>query len=539
MQTHFEASAANAANYVPLSPVSHLNRAAVVHRSRPAVVYGDLRYDWQTFAERVRAVAGALQARGIGKGDTVSVICPNIPELFELHFAVPMIGAVLNTINFRLEAETIAYIFGHADTKLVIADTTFASLVHAAFDILGDTRPLITIRDAQGPDAGTVGESGYDDLLDGPGFSDTGLPDDEWQALALNYTSGTSGRPKGVVYHHRGAALMAMGTVNAWQVPHYVSYLSIVPMFHCNGWCHPWMLPLVGGKMVFTRDPVPQRIFEEIAAENITHFGAAPIVLQMLAESPSGPSEPYSPRIRVMTAGAPPPPAILEKTGQMGLDVMQVYGLTETFGHISQCLWQEDWDTLSPSEQAELQAHQGVAFPMVQDVAVLDRETGDPVPMDGATQGEVAIRSNTVMKGYYKDEEASAKAFADGWFWSGDAAVVHENGYMQIRDRLKDVIISGGENISSVEVEAVLYRHPDVQAAAVVAKPDAKWGEVPCAYVELRDGSAPSDEDIITFCRGHLAGFKTPKAVVFGTLPKTATGKIKKFELRQQARAKG
>lgn len=539
MHVNFEAAKANPANYVPLSPISHLNRAAAVHGARPAVVYGDLRRDWRTLAGRVRAIAGALQARGIGRGDTVSVICPNIPELFELHFAVPMAGAVLNTINFRLEAETIAYILRHADTKLVIADSAFDGLVSAAFKILGETLPVITIRDPQGPDTGTVEGAEYEELLDGAGFEGSGLPADEWQAIALNYTSGTSGRPKGVIYHHRGAALMAMGTVNAWQVPHYASYLSIVPMFHCNGWCHPWMLPLVGGKMVFTRDPVPRKIFNAIRSESISHFGAAPIVLQMLAESPDGPSAPYDPRIRVMTAGAPPPPAILEKTGKMGLDVMQVYGLTETYGHISQCLWQEDWDDLTPSEQAELQAHQGVAFPMVEAVAVLDRDTGLPVPMDGATQGEVAIRSNTMMKGYYKDAAATAEAFAGGWFWSGDAAVVHENGYMQIRDRLKDVIISGGENISSVEVEAVLYRHPDIQAAAVVAKPDPKWGEVPCAYVELREGAAPTGEEIIAFCRGHLAGFKTPKAVVFGTLPKTATGKIKKFELRQQARAEG
>ena len=536
MQQHFEAGAANGANFVPLSPISHLNRAAVVHAARPAVVYGDTRYDWHTFAQRVRAVAAGLKARGIVEGDTVSVICPNIPALYELHFAVPMIGAVLNTLNMRLEAETIGYILGHADTKLVIADSAFTGLVEAAFEFLGKTIPVLTIRDHQGPDAGTDVVCEYDELLTFEPFTGSGLPKDEWQALALNYTSGTSGRPKGVIYHHRGAALMAMGTVNAWQVPHFVSYLSIVPMFHCNGWCHPWMLPLVGGKMVFTRDAVPQLLFDAIAAENITHFGAAPIVLQMLAESPHGPPGPFAPRIRVMTAGAPPPPAILEKTSVMGLDVMQVYGLTETYGHISQCLWQDDWDGLSASEQAELQAHQGVAFPMVDEVAVIDRDTGAHVPRDGATQGEVAIRSNTVMKGYYKDAAASGEAFADGWFWSGDAAVVHENGYMQIRDRLKDVIISGGENISSVEVEAVLYRHPDVQAAAVVAKPDPKWGEVPCAYVELRDGTAPSGAEIIAFCRSHLAGFKTPKAVVFGVLPKTATGKIKKFELRQLAR---
>ena len=537
MQAHFEAGAANAANYVPLSPISHLNRAAKVHGQRPAVAYGDQSYDYRTLGMRVRAVAGALQARGIGQGDTVSVICPNIPEMYELHYAVPMIGAVLNSINTRLEAETIAYIFGNADTKLVIADSAYTNLVHAAFDIIGSTLPLVTIRDRQGPDAGSVGTSDYDLLLDGPAVVGSGLPKDEWQALALNYTSGTSGRPKGAIYHHRGAALMAMGTANAWEMPHFASYLSMVPMFHCNGWCHPWMLPLMGGKMVFTRDPVPQRIFDAIKAEAVTHLGAAPIMLQMLAESPHAPKSPYKPRLRVMTAGAPPPPATLEKTGAMGLDVMHVYGLTETFGHITQCLWQQKWSELPPAEQAELQAHQGIAFPMVEEVAVLDRETGDPVPMDGETQGEVAIRANTVMKGYYKDEAASAEAFAGGWFWSGDVAVVHENGYMQIRDRLKDVIISGGENISSVEVEAVLYRHPDVLAAAVVAKPDVKWGEVPCAYVELREGTSPSAEEIITFCRGHLAGFKTPKAVVFCELPKTATGKIKKFELREQARA--
>ena len=522
----------NPANYVPLSPVSNLNRAAAVHAGRTAVVYGDTRYDWKTLATRVRAVAGGLAARGIGKGDTVSVICPNIPELYELHYAVPMLGAVLNTVNMRLEVDTVAYIFGHADTKLVIVDSAFEPLARAAAEQAGLDLPMVVIRD--GDDA-----SDYAGLLKGDPFTGSGLPDDEWQPLALNYTSGTSGRPKGVVYHHRGAALMAMGTVTAWQVPHYIAYLSVVPMFHCNGWCHPWMMPLVGGTMVFTRDAAPDKLYAAIAAERITHFGAAPIVLQMMAESEHAPAAAFDPPIRVMTAGAPPPPAILEKTRAIGFDVMQVYGLTETYGHISQCLWQDDWAALPSDQQAERQAQQGVAFPMVEEVAVIDRITGQPVPQDGETQGEVAIRANTVMRGYYKDDAASAEAFADGWFWSGDAAVVHPDGYMQIRDRMKDVIISGGENISSVEVEAVLYRHDDVQAAAVVAKPDPKWGEVPCAYVELRDGSAPSAEDIIAFCRARLAGFKTPKAVVFGTLPKTATGKIKKFELRQQAQKQG
>ena len=538
MQNHFEADSQNRANFVPLSPVSHLKRAAHVHANRPAVVYGNRRYDYASLMDRVRRIAGGLAARGVGKGDVVSVLSPNIPELYELHYAVPMVGAVLNTINFRLEPETVSYIFDHAEAKLVIADSTLAPLVSAAFDLSGTKRPVLLIRDEQGPGNDAVGDD-FNDLLNASPFEGSGMPEDEWQALALNYTSGTSGRPKGVVYHHRGAALMAMGTVNAWQVPHFISYLSVVPMFHCNGWCHPWMMPLVGGQMVFTRDPAPDRIFGAIAAEGVTHFGAAPIVLQMLAESPESPTTPFNPRIRVMTAGAPPPPAILQKTGEIGLDVMQVYGLTETYGHISQCLWQEDWESLSPAEQAELQAQQGIALPMVEDVAVIDRSTGKHVPMDGETQGEIAIRSNTTMKGYFKDPDASAEAFADGWFWSGDAAVVHENGYVQVRDRLKDVIISGGENISSVEVEAVLYRHPDVAAAAVVAKPDPKWGESPCAYVELREGASGDADEIIAFCRESLAGFKTPKSVVFQTLPKTATGKIKKFELRQHAREEG
>ncbi len=535
MEDSTETGAPNRANYQPLSPVAHLNRAAHVHGTRTAVVYGSRRYDYATLADRVRRIAGGLAAREIGTGDTVSVILPNIPEMYELHFAVPMTGGVLNAINTRLEADTIAYILGHAETKLVIADSALLSVLGAAFDLMDTPPPLIVLHDPQGP-GGEPGGADFQSLLDAPAFQGTGLPGDEWQPIALNYTSGTSGRPKGVVYHHRGAALMAMGTVNAWEMRHYISYLSVVPMFHCNGWCHPWMLPLLGGKMVFTRDPTPERIFAAIKDETVTHFGAAPVILQMLADSEHGPAEPFKPRIRTMTAGAPPPPAILERTGALGLDVMHVYGLTETYGHILQCLWQEDWESLTRAEQAELQARQGIAFPMVEDIAVIDRETGQCVPKDGQTQGEIAIRANTVMQGYYKDPDATRTAFEGGWFWSGDAAVVHQNGYIQVRDRLKDVIISGGENISSVEVEAVLYRHPAVQAAAIVAMPDPKWGEVPCAYVELRDGAEAEEAEIIAFCRARLAGFKTPKTVVFQTLPKTATGKIKKFELRQHAR---
>jgi fatty-acyl-CoA synthase len=368
---------------------------------------------------------------------------------------------------------------------------------------------------------------------------DWALPQDENQALALNYTSGTSGKPKGVVYHHRGAYLMAMGTVAGWSLPQHPTYLSVVPMFHCNGWNHPWAMAIVGGHVIFTRDALPEKLLAAMIAHGVTHLGAAPIVLQMLAESPHAPATPFAPRIKVLTAGAPPPPSVLERASALGLEVMQVYGLTETYGHISQCLWQEDWADLPPARQAAMQAMQGVAFPMVEDLRVVDRSTGQDVPMDGVTQGEIAIRGNTVMSGYYKDARATAEAFKDGWFWSGDAAVMHADGYVQIRDRLKDVIISGGENISSVEVEAALHRHPAVQVAAVVARPHARWGESPCAFIELRSGMDASEDEIIGFCRIHLAGFKAPKTVVFQTLPKTATGKIQKYLLREAAKALG
>ncbi|MES0826814.1 AMP-binding protein [Ruegeria sp. SCP11] len=534
MRHQFEALQKTRANYVPLSPLSFLRRAESLHGARTAVIYGDIQRTWAETANRIRAVAGGLVELGVQKGDTVSVLSPNIPELFELHFALPLTGGVLNTLNTRLEPETIAYILDHADTKLVIVDQELVPLLSKAFDLLGRTLPVVEILDPA-----VTGES-----LGGQTFEaltkaaplPSELPDDEWEAIALNYTSGTSGRPKGVVYHHRGAYLMALGTGTAWQMPPYPVYLSVVPMFHCNGWGHPWLMAMLGATVVFTRVPAADRILDAIRTHGVTHFGAAPIVLQMLAEAESG-AAPFDPAIRVLTAGAPPPPSVLEKTKSMGFDVMQVYGLTETYGHISQCLWQNDWDDLSPAEQAELQAQQGIAFPMVEEVTVIDRGNGASVARDGSTQGEIALRGNTVMAGYYKDADATAAAFENGWFWSGDGAVMHENGYIQIRDRLKDVIISGGENISSVEVEAVLYRHEAVQAAAVVAMPHEKWGEVPCAFVELRDGAETTADDIIAFCRDHLAGFKAPKSVVFETLPKTSTGKIQKFQLRDRAKS--
>lgn len=538
MKENYDALEFSGANHVALSPLSFLKRAALVYRDRPALTYGTTTRTWGGFADRCRAVATGLGKLGVGKGDTVSVLSPNIPELFELHYAVPLSGAVLNTINTRLEPDTVAYILRHSDSRLVICDSALVPLLRAAFELNGAVLPVIEIADAVAGHVPTGIGPSYETLaMDSP--CDWCLPDNEGQALALNYTSGTSGKPKGVVYHHRGAWLMAMGTVAGWSLPQHPTYLSVVPMFHCNGWNHPWAIAIVGGHMIFTRDAVPEKLLAAMAAHGVTHMGAAPIVLQMLCESPAAPAQPFSPKIKVLTAGAPPPPSVLERAASLGLEVMQVYGLTETYGHISQCLWQEDWGQLPPAEQAAMQAMQGVAFPMLEDLRVVDRATGQDVPADGVTQGEIAIRGNTVMSGYYKDIAATNEAFKDGWFWSGDAAVVHPDGYVQIRDRLKDVIISGGENISSVEIEAALHRHPAVQVAAVVARPHSRWGESPCAFVELRAGMAATEPEIIAFCRERLAHFKAPKTVVFQTLPKTATGKIQKFLLREAARALG
>ncbi len=531
MRAHFEAPLRGEANHVALSPLSFLQRAATVHAGHPATSFGGVTCTWAEVALRVRAVAAGLAARGIGAGDTVSVLSPNRPELFELHYAVPLSGAVLNTINMRLEPETIAYILDHSDCRLVLADATLAPVLLAAFEQMGRVLPVIDIGEGVG-----FAEACYGDLTAAKPM-DWALPADEWQAITLNYTSGTSGRPKGVIYHHRGAYLMAMGTVAGWSLPKRPTYLSVVPMFHCNGWNHPWAMAIVGGHMVFAADMAPETLLRAMTEHGVTHLGAAPVILQMLCESPG--AMPFSPKVELMTAGAPPPPAVLEMAARLGLEVMQVYGLTETYGHISQCLWQDDWADLAPAEQAAKQAMQGVAFPMVEGIRVVDRETGRDVVADGLTQGEIAIRGNTVMMGYYKDPAATQAAFQDGWFWSGDVAVVHPDSYIQIRDRLKDVIISGGENVSSVEVEAVLYRHPAIKAAAVVARPHERWGEAPCAFVELRDGSEVTEAEVIAFCRSHLAGFKTPKSVVFQELPKNATGKIQKFILRETARALG
>ncbi|KZM51082.1 AMP-binding protein [Labrenzia sp. OB1] len=538
MKEFYDAFSPHPANHVPLSPLSFLERTADVFPHRTALIYNDRRYSWSQVRERVARVASSLVELGIGPGDTVSVLAANTPELFELHYAVPLTGAVLNTINTRLEPETVAYILDHGDARLVVADTAFADTLTSAFALNGKALPVISIADPDGPGGEMIGSHTYDGLVEAgdPDFAWHG-PRDEWAALALNYTSGTSGRPKGVVYHHRGAYLMSMATPIAWDLPRHPVYLYSVPMFHCNGWCHAWTMTLVAGTIVCIRQITGEAVFRLIADHGVTHLGGAPIVLSMLINTPREKQTAVTPPVRILTAGAPPPAAVLAGVRKLGFEVMQVYGLTETFGHVAQCLWREEWDELSEEEQAECQAWQGVGFPMTETIDVVDRTSGNPVPRDGSTQGEIVIRGNTVMKGYYKNPEATEEAFSGGFFNSGDAAVRHPNGYIQIRDRLKDVIISGGENISSVEVEGMLYRHPDVALAAVVALPDEKWGEVPCAFVELKEGAAATEDSLIAFCKEHMAGFKRPKKIVFTELPKTSTGKIQKYVLRQQARA--
>lgn len=535
--------ARNAANHVPLSPLSFLSRAADVFPGRVAVIYGQRRLSWLAIRNRSAQLASALQRRGICPGDVVAMMAANTPELFEAHFGVPLSGGVLNTLNTRLDAETIAYILDHGGARVLITDTEFAGTMRAALALMQGPRPQIidivdpAAKGGQGA-ADRIGGETYDDLLatGDPDFP-WALPADEWQSLSLSYTSGTSGRPKGVVYHHRGAYLMSLGTVVGWGLPAHPKYLYTVPMFHCNGWGHAWTLALVAGTAVLQRYVGAKAIFDAVADHRITHLGGAPVVLGMLANAPAAERRSFDHPVKVMTAGAPPPSAVLARMAELGFDVMQVYGLTETFGHVVHCAWHEEWDALPFPDQAEIKARQGVRFPITEEIRLLDPESGAVIPADGKTMGEIVIRGNTVMKGYHRDPAATEKAFAGGYFHSGDLAVRHADGYIEVKDRLKDVIISGGENVSSIEIESRLYKHSAVALAAVVAKPDAKWGEVPCAFVELKTGMTASEAELIAFCRESLAGFKTPKRVVFTTLPKTSTGKIQKFELREQARA--
>ena len=530
----------NAANFVPLSPLSHLKRAVCLYHEREALVDRDRRLSYGEMYARVSRLASALMERGIRPGDVVATLMPNTLAHVEASWGVPACGAVLNTINIRLDVDTVAYIFAHGAARMVLVDSAFLPLAEAAIEAMDGAGPeIIEVADPQAGFAASGRYREYEDLLEeGDPQFDWIMPDDEWESLALNYTSGTTGRPKGVVYHHRGAYLTTMGTAISWQMPLFSRYLTIVPLFHCNNWNHVWMVPMLGGTMICCRDVSAGTVYDAIADEGVTHFGGAPIVLNMLIHAQADERRDFDHIVNVFTAGAPPPAATLKAIEPLGFKVMQVYGLTETYGHVTECLWQGgDWDALPEEERFAIKARTGVAQPMMEDITVMDAETMTQVPMNAATPGEIMIRGNSVMKGYLKNPEATAEAFAGGYFHSGDIAVQHPDSYIQITDRAKDIIISGGENVSSVEVEGVLMHHPAVLLCAVVAKPDEKWGEVPCAFVELKPGASADAKELMAFAREKLAGFKTPKMVVFQELPKTSTGKIQKFALRETARA--
>ncbi len=531
----------NSSNFIPLSPITFLERAKDVYPDYEALIYGDIKFTWKQVYERSTRFASSLEKQGIGLGDTVSVLAANTPELFEAHYAIPMTGAVINTINIRLDPHTIAYILDHSEAKLFIIDTQFSTTIKKALELVSKETPIIDIVDDQVQlkenEGERLGKWTYEEFLElGDKNYQWKKPQDEWQAISLSYTSGTTGQPKGVVYHHRGSYLMSMGSVVAWNMPNNLSYLYTVPMFHCNGWGYPWTLALLHAKVVFCRNIVAKDIFYLIDRYNITHFGGAPIVLNLIANAKDEDKKNLKIKVYAMTAGAAPPSAILEKMEKLGFEVMHVYGLTETYGHILHCAWNSSWNELSQNKKAEIKSQQGVRYPHTEEVAVLDPATYEHVPLDGQTIGEIMIRGNTVMKGYYKNKEATEETMKNGWFHSGDLAVIHSNGYIQVKDRSKDIIISGGENISSVEVENIIAKHESVSLVAVVAKPDQKWGETPCAFIELIEGKEATEESIIDFCKKNMAGFKRPKHVIFGELPKTSTGKIQKFELRNKAK---
>jgi len=524
------------ANYAPLTPLSHLRRAAEIFADREALVYHAHRLSYAQYHDRVTRLAGALAAMGVRPGDVVATLLPNVPAHAEAHFAVPATGAILNAINVRLDVATVAYIFEHAGARVVLCDTQFLPLAEAAKERMeGEGPAIVEVSDhaAGFPATGRYPE--YEDVVAGgdPAFAWV-MPGDEWESIALNYTSGTTGRPKGVVYHHRGAYLNTLAQPISWRMTLFPRYLTIVPLFHCNGWCHTWMIPALGGTGVCCRDVTAEAIYNAVAYEGVTHFGGAPIVLNMIVNAEEQIRRPFSHRVEVFTAGAPPAAATLQAMEGLGFNVTQVYGLTETYGPAVESTWKAAWDGLPEAERAAKKARQGVPMPFMEDQYVAEPDSMAPVPRDGATQGEIMMRGNGVMKGYYRNPEATAEGFRGGYFHSGDLALHHPDGYVQIADRAKDIIISGGENVSSVEVEGVLMHHPAVLLCAVVAKPDEKWGEVPCAFVELKPGARVTEQELIGFCRERLAGFKTPKAVVFDELPKTSTGKIQKFELRKR-----
>jgi fatty-acyl-CoA synthase len=529
----------NAANFAPLTPLSFIERAAGVYPDRLAVVHGRQRFTWKQTYERCRRLASALAKRGVAPGDTVAVMLPNIPAMYEAHFGVPMCGAVLNTLNTRLDAEAIAFMLEHGEAKVVIADKEFSGTIERALSASKARLLVIDVDDPEYSGAGKrLGELEYE------GFLETGdpqyawrWPEDEWDAISLNYTSGTTGDPKGVVYHHRGAYLNAICNIVTWSMPQHAVYLWTLPMFHCNGWTFPWTMAANAGTNVCLRKVEAQNVFELIKAHRVTHYCGAPIVHSVLINAPEELKRGIAHKVHAMVAAAAPPAAMIEGMERMGFDLTHVYGLTEVYGPATVCARQDDWSALDISERARLNGRQGVRYLMEEGLAVMDPQTMKPVPPDGETMGEIMFRGNITMKGYLKNPKATQAAFAGGWFHSGDLAVMQPDGYVKIKDRSKDIIISGGENISSIEVEDVLYRHPAVLGVAVVARPDEKWGETPCAFIELKPGSNVTEGDILDFCRKHLARFKVPRAVVFGELPKTSTGKIQKFALRERAKS--
>ncbi len=533
----------NAANFAPLSPLPFLERAATVFPSLPAVVHGRgsnaLRLSWAQLYDRCRRLADVLAQHGIGRGDTVAAILPNTPAMVEAHFGIPMAGAVLNALNTRLDPQSIAFQLNHGEAKVLIGDREFSPTIKAALASVDRKLLLVDVDDPTYDGAGErVGELDYEAFLAGgaPDYAWQGPPD-EWDAIALNYTSGTTGNPKGVVYSHRGAYTNAVSNVLVWAMPHHPVYLWTLPMFHCNGWCFPWTIAAMAGTHVCLRKVEAQAIFDAIREHKVTHYCGAPIVHSLLINAPDEMKKGITHKVHAMVAAAAPPASMIEGMDQMGFDLTHVYGLTEVYGPATVCAKQPEWAELDVGERAMRNGQQGVRYTLEEAVAVLDPESMQPVPADGETIGEIMFRGNITMKGYLKNEAATAEAFRGGWFHTGDLAVMQPDGYLRIKDRSKDIIISGGENISSIEVEDALYRHPAIVAAAVVAQPDPRWGEVPCAFVELREGAAVTEQEVLKHCRAHLAGFKMPKRVVFGLLPKTSTGKIQKFVLRQQAKS--